>query len=206
MRDACRFCGQEHAVASLPCPILVLVADDLPEKHDEIVGWGLVQDVLDAYVRRRPYPDVHAADEIVDECARAVRLRCPICHGGGIAEHGHGAEECRGCREEVAIVRSLKGRFAVATAASSAPPTGFYVLDGRPWPGSDAASFWRQARSGYTANLDEAGVYSESEAKEIERLRGTDTAVPCVIARRLAKPTVSVDRLRAALVRAGSGR
>jgi hypothetical protein len=38
--------------------------------------------------------------------------------------------------------------------------------------------WWRANRSGYTVDLGQAGLYSQSEAESISRIRGIDFAVP----------------------------
>lgn len=52
-------------------------------------------------------------------------------------------------------------------------PAGGFVVKHKP-----SGSWWCAGRNGYTGNLLTAGVYSETEAREIEKLRGEDEAVP----------------------------
>lgn len=50
---------------------------------------------------------------------------------------------------------------------------GYYI---RCVQGGDLALWWRPNRHGYTVNLDEAGVYSEEEARRLDRGREIDVA------------------------------
>lgn len=57
----------------------------------------------------------------------------------------------------------------------------FVIVDHRkPW--TDCALFWRENRSGYTFQLDEAGRYSREEAMAIHVNRKTDIPVPLSLA------------------------
>lgn len=74
----------------------------------------------------------------------------------------------------------------------------FHIWDTRSFVGN-AVLWWGPNSSGYTTHLDQAGEYEEEEARRIERLRGTDRAVPVEIARACATMQVNADRLRDAL-------
>lgn len=50
----------------------------------------------------------------------------------------------------------------------------------------EGALWWKPNRSGYTRSLNNAGLYSESEARFIERIRGKDVAVPREIAEKFS--------------------
>lgn len=59
------------------------------------------------------------------------------------------------------------------------PGDRFYILClNNELPRSELALWWKPNRAGYTTNLGKAGVYSESEAESIRRIRGTDIPVP----------------------------
>lgn len=71
---------------------------------------------------------------------------------------------------------------------------------------SDEALFWRPNSMGYTFDLDQAGVYSEAEAKRHERETGREEiAVPLEVARLVARFTVDRSRLRNALADVAKG-
>ena len=55
----------------------------------------------------------------------------------------------------------------------------------------DLAIWWRPAGCGYTTNVDKAGLYSEEEARKIERIRGTDVAIPEEVVNALTVRTVA---------------
>lgn len=64
----------------------------------------------------------------------------------------------------------------------------------------ETALWWKPGRRGYTLNLEEAGLYEEKEAREIERLRPPeDRAIPEDVARRLARSRVPLDDLQGEL-------
>lgn len=92
--------------------------------------------------------------------------------------------------------------------ATKEPPTTheprtYYIQDTRTICGN-CAMWWGKDSSGYTCNLDEAGVYDEEEARRIEKIRGTDRLVPVEIARAIAVRHVRADgALQAALEAAG---
>lgn len=45
-------------------------------------------------------------------------------------------------------------------------------------PPNEHVLWWKPSRAGYTRDVNEAGRYTEEEARSIERIRGLDTAVP----------------------------
>lgn len=47
--------------------------------------------------------------------------------------------------------------------------------------------YWRPKRAGYSSSLLDAGLYSEAEARSIERIRGTDK--PMTVAEAIAQET-----------------
>lgn len=55
----------------------------------------------------------------------------------------------------------------------------------------DFALWWRDQRCGYTTALRHAGLYTEVEAKQIERIRGTDCAYPRAVVEALGVSVVS---------------
>lgn len=78
-------------------------------------------------------------------------------------------------------------------------PSGQYVIQQiHTWSGS-SVFWWREAHSGYTCRLDQAGIYSESQARVIEALRGEDYAVPIEVARAAASQHVLGDDLQQAI-------
>jgi len=70
----------------------------------------------------------------------------------------------------------------------------YYIWDQR--ASGDHALWWRPDCSGYTTNLAEAGLYVEAEARDIERRRGTDVAVPIDVAMSCIVELVDLNRLR----------
>lgn len=63
----------------------------------------------------------------------------------------------------------------------------------------DAVLWWGPERNNYTTCFDYAGCYSETEARSIEALRGTDKAIPYEIAFDASSRTVLAQDLREAL-------
>ncbi len=76
----------------------------------------------------------------------------------------------------------------------------FYILDSRSCVGN-CALWWRPKGAGYTTQLEEAGLYTEKEAKSH---RGTDVAIPESMAKACSVTHVRVERLREALDAAGT--
>lgn len=76
--------------------------------------------------------------------------------------------------------------------------TKYYIQDTRSYCG-DSVVWWRPKRQGYTFRLDDAGEYSEREARRIENLRGTDKAIPVDAARAAASLHVVAGDLWKAL-------
>ena len=71
----------------------------------------------------------------------------------------------------------FKGKQAAAVlAALSAGPQ--YLILYRGQNGAGEALWWRPNRSGYTADLSEAGRYSKEDAESIAGIRGDDFPVP----------------------------
>lgn len=68
----------------------------------------------------------------------------------------------------------------------------FFILDSRSCVGN-CAMWWGPDRKGYVCDLDEAGVYTEAEARSH---RDTDVAVPCEIARHFSVTHCRSDWLR----------
>lgn len=68
----------------------------------------------------------------------------------------------------------------------------FYILDARSVVGN-CAVWWRPNAQGYTCNLDEAGLYTESQARSH---RVTDVAVRSDVARKAAVAHVRIGHLR----------
>jgi len=75
----------------------------------------------------------------------------------------------------------------------------FYILDTRQIVGN-CALWWCPNGAGYTTQLEEAGLFSEADAKSH---RETDVAVPEEMAKACSVTHVRVDRLRGALDREG---
>ena len=63
----------------------------------------------------------------------------------------------------------------------------------------DCVIFWGPDESGYTTDLDQAGRYTEEEAKRIEKRRGKERAVPLKVAEAAVRRHVTAGRLRAEL-------
>ena len=82
----------------------------------------------------------------------------------------------------------------------------FYVQDTRSVVGN-SAYWWRLNRRGYTCDLKQAGRFNEKEARSIERMRGTDRAIPCDLVDAIAESHVDLHRLSAttAALAAGAG-
>jgi len=73
-------------------------------------------------------------------------------------------------------------------------------MDQRDWLIQDCRSscgncafWWGPNRSGYVCSIDEAGRYTEEEAKAQEASRPTDRAVPLALAEKYALRHVRVD-------------
>jgi hypothetical protein len=54
-------------------------------------------------------------------------------------------------------------------------PVMYYIQDTRNYVGN-CMLFWRKNHSGYTPNINEAGLYTEEQARRICRNRSTDIA------------------------------
>lgn len=65
---------------------------------------------------------------------------------------------------------------------------------------SDSVLWWGPNRSGYTTDLDKAGIYEEGEARSLEQGRETDVAVLCEVAEKCVARTVDIGMLREALM------
>lgn len=70
----------------------------------------------------------------------------------------------------------------------------YLIQDARSYDGDDVI-WWRPDRRGYTTNFDEAGRYSEEEAKKIVSLRDTDIAIPLFLVQQAATKIVRRDAL-----------
>jgi hypothetical protein len=68
----------------------------------------------------------------------------------------------------------------------------FFILDTRT-PVGNCALWWAKDSRGYTCDLDEAGIYTEAEARSH---RDTDVAVPCEVARKHTVVHCRLDWLR----------
>jgi hypothetical protein len=55
-------------------------------------------------------------------------------------------------------------------------PTQWYVIEATDGHDGVSALWWKPDRCGYTTNLNDAGLYSEADARVIEHIRGTDRA------------------------------
>jgi len=71
-----------------------------------------------------------------------------------------------------------------------------YFIQAEGCVGNDAL-WWRPNRAGYTTHVGEAGLYTEEEARSIERIRGTDKAWPMDQMQALCHHAVDVNKLRA---------
>lgn len=71
----------------------------------------------------------------------------------------------------------------------------YYIQDTRDTVGN-CASWWRPNSCGYTTQIEEAGLYSEEEAKKITSHRSTDIAWPKEVVEHCAVRHVRVDHLR----------
>lgn len=58
--------------------------------------------------------------------------------------------------------------------------TEYYIVMKNPH-GSDYALFWGPNSEGYTRIIDNAGKYSEKQAKRICKMRGEEFMVPCEV-------------------------
>ena len=70
----------------------------------------------------------------------------------------------------------------------------YYIQDTRQYVGN-CVYWWGKNRSGYTTHLDQAGEYTEEEAREIARARDTEKAIPCDVVREAASLQVDAQRL-----------
>lgn len=70
----------------------------------------------------------------------------------------------------------------------------FFVQHLRTFSG-DSIIWWRANRSGYTFRIDEAGQYTQEEARSIERLRGQEKAFPVDMVLSAASRHVVADDL-----------
>jgi hypothetical protein len=68
----------------------------------------------------------------------------------------------------------------------------YYIVDTRTVVGN-CAMFWGPGRRGYVCNIDEAGKYSEDDARAQQRSRSTDVAIPCETIDALVIRHVRVD-------------
>ena len=67
----------------------------------------------------------------------------------------------------------------------------------------DCVVWWRPDGHGYTTDLTQAGRYTKTRAKEIEKLRGQEVAVPVAVAEMACVKHVVADRLRDGLEKLG---
>lgn len=70
----------------------------------------------------------------------------------------------------------------------------FVIQDTRSYCGDDLL-LWKPKGKGYTTNFDEAGRFTEEEARGIERNRGTDKAIPLEVAQRALRRVVDSEKL-----------
>jgi len=99
-----------------------------------------------------------------------------------IESHSCEAGACLLCKQGVPRV----------PASSQTKAERFYIIDTRQIVGN-CALFWCPDGAGYTTQLEEAGLYSEADARSH---RETDLAVAASVARAFAVTHVRVDRLR----------
>lgn len=67
------------------------------------------------------------------------------------------------------------------------------------WSGDDAV-WWRPKSAGYTRDVDQAGEYTEEEARaRVDGCHGEDRMVPVEVARGIAVRHVLAERLDAAM-------
>jgi hypothetical protein len=78
-------------------------------------------------------------------------------------------------------------------------PKKFYILDTRTGVGN-CAVFWCPNGAGYTTQLEEAGLFSEEEARSH---RETDIPIPEEMAKACSVTHVRLERLREALDQTG---
>lgn len=60
----------------------------------------------------------------------------------------------------------------------------------------DLVLWWRPQRSGYTSVLAQAGLYTEAEARDIHKIRGTDIPYPEETARKVSEAVVFQEDLQ----------
>lgn len=106
----------------------------------------------------------------------------------------HGSDFANKCCD--ATEGHLKAGFCIALRQILArrPTTqdardGFYIQDSRQMVGN-CMLFWRPNRSGYTTDIDEAGVYTREEAYSQHKSRDTDVPWTVAYIRSHAKPRV----------------
>ena len=99
---------------------------------------------------------------------------------------------------DAAAVEAVRHFVALAVAEEraatqpKADPGAWLILDSR---SREYALWWGPNRSGYTVRLDEAGRYTEAEARSQEQSRSTDKAVPLAMAERHALSVVSLFKM-----------
>ncbi len=105
-------------------------------------------------------------------------------------------------QDDNGIVEMVTGLAEIGLA-----PEEFFILNTDPnqlWPG--LCVWWGPNRRGYVTDLAKAGVYSKEEARDQERSRDSDVAVPVPLAERLTMEVVDVGKLRQAMAEAARSR
>lgn len=88
---------------------------------------------------------------------------------------------------------------ALAAMAAIGKEPELYLIKTDQFVGNEVL-WWRANSAGYTTRFDEAGRYSEADARRIEGIRGTDKAVPVVLVARVVSRTVRAEDLAKALL------
>jgi hypothetical protein len=70
----------------------------------------------------------------------------------------------------------------------------YYIQDTRSYVGNSVL-WWRVGGAGYTANVDEAGTYSEEEAERIRENRPTDKPIPEDVVKESMSMHVDVQKM-----------
>ena len=84
--------------------------------------------------------------------------------------------------------------------AAAADSEGFLLLAFDKSSRQDLALWWRPKSAGYTTRVEQAGRYTEAEARDIEtKSRGDVHAVPIALALSLQKSVVDIGDYRDAL-------
>ncbi len=78
----------------------------------------------------------------------------------------------------------------------------YYIQDTRVYVGNSVV-WWREGGAGYTANFDEAGLFSEQEANDAHRNRASDKPIPEDVAKASTSSHVDIQKMRRIMAERG---